>query len=676
MLAIMTSTGANGRPVATPSANGSGGVVTGTRSADHLALAGALAARDADILAQCQARYLETVSGRVDGAWRTDPLWDVTSLGTLSIVRWLQTGEVANLKDRSTIASVGLAAAQRELVAQKFAETLGPVGVLPKVTSSSASAVPRALDKAAFPNGAGPEHPSEPEDLTCERERRPPRTIVHLSVTLLTKLNFWWSDITCKVIEEEARHLGVGTAIVRDATAMVVKSSHASLVDMAKRFDAEIESLHRGLADLALHDPLTGLANRTLFLDQLDRALARLSRQPGGIAVVFVDIDDFKVINDVYGHACGDAVLVELGARLSANVRPGDMVARLGGDEFVVLIEGLTNPAVEGQHRAEVLRVSAAAPMAVAGSDVRLTVSAGMASVRYPGKGADEVLGQADAAMYSAKRAGRNRVAVAEIDDSPRVARFATTSDLHRAIEQDELRLVYQPLYDSRQRHVMGFEALLRWEHPDKGIVLPLEFIPIAEQSGLMITIGEWVLEEACRQAMAWAAVMGVVPRMAVNVSARQLDDRDFVRRVTRVLEHTGMPASSLMLELTETVLLSEDADHEATLSVLKDLGVQIAIDDFGTGYSSLAYLRRLPVDQLKVDRTFVKDVADHGDTRIMQAVVRLAHDLGLEVVAEGVETNDELDVVQDLGCDIVQGFLLGRPVPPAAVELGPARRR
>ncbi|MGH8980134.1 MAG: putative bifunctional diguanylate cyclase/phosphodiesterase [Acidimicrobiales bacterium] len=650
--------------VAAPPQGGSVGEAAGTRSPEYAALADALAARDAEILEKCQEKYLETVGGHKDDSWRRDPLWKVTSLGTLSIVRWLQTGELANLRDRTKIASVGLAAAQRELVAQEFAQTLEPVGVRTKIGSSPASEPPpRAPDDAA-PLDAVPEPRAE------DRGDRTVGRVAQLSVTLLTKLNFWWSDITCGVLAEESARLEADPRILREASVMVVKSSQASLVDMAKRFDSEIEMLHRRLAELALRDPLTGLPNRTLLIDQLDRALARLSRQPAALGLVFVDVDDFKAVNDVYGHACGDAVLVELAARLIAGVRPGDVVARLGGDEFVVLLEGLHSPVVEAGHRAEELRAAAALPMSFGGSEVRLTVSAGVATVHQPGKESEEVLTQADAAMYSAKRVGRNRVVVTEIDDTPHVVRFATTSDLHRAVDRHELRLVYQPLYDSRKGTVVGFEALLRWEHPEKGIVPPLEFIPVAEKSGLMVAIGEWVLEEACRQAMVWSTSLHYVPRMAVNVSARQLDDREFVRRVSRILERTGMPPASVMLELTESMLLSEDADHEATLSVLKDLGVHLAIDDFGTGYSSLAYLRRLPVDQLKVDRAFVKDVADHGDTRIMEAVVRLAHDLGLEVVAEGVETSDELDVVKELGCDIVQGFLLGRPLPPAAVAL------
>ncbi|MGH9087297.1 MAG: putative bifunctional diguanylate cyclase/phosphodiesterase [Acidimicrobiales bacterium] len=658
------------------------------RGAGYAALAEALEARDGEILVACQERYLETLGGIDDEAWLLDPLWNVTSLGTLSIVRWLQTGELANLKDRSTIASVGLAAAyQRKLVAREFAVTLEPTGlgagrreVAPPAGVDLAGAITSVARNGRRSEGTG-DVPGTPDgtDMSATAAGDRPRRkgsqgIAHLSVAMLTKLNFWWSEVTCQVLAHEGRRLGVDPSIVDEATVMVVKSSQASLVDMAKRFDAEIESLHKRLTDLALHDPLTGLANRMVLVDQLDRALARLARSAGGLALVFVDLDDFKAVNDVYGHAFGDAVLREVASRLTASVRPGDVVARLGGDEFVLLFEALPNPAIEGQRRAERVRAAASQPISVDGHEVRITVSAGVATVRLPGRRSEDVLAEADRAMYGAKRAGRNRVAVVEVDDQPHTVHFATTSGLHQALERNELRLVYQPVCDSLEGTVVAFEALLRWEHPEQGTVPPLEFIPIAEESGLMVAIGEWVLGEACRQAMAWAPAMGGAPRMAVNVSARQLDDRDFVRRVTRILERTGMPPGSLMLEITETVLLGEDSNHEATLSVLKDLGVLLAIDDFGTGYSSLAYLRRFPVDQLKVDRSFVKDVADHGDTRIMKAVVRLAHDLGLEVVAEGVETSDELSVVQGLGCDVVQGYLLGRPVPPAAIDVASVR--
>ncbi|MGH9108349.1 MAG: putative bifunctional diguanylate cyclase/phosphodiesterase [Acidimicrobiales bacterium] len=656
----------------TPAWAGGGTAGDGPGRLRH-ALATALAAREPEILAFMKERYRSRSAGGAD--FEDDPLWNISAIATQSIVRWLRTGESANVAERTEISSVGGAAAhERDLVAREFARTMDPV---PRGGRSIAP-LPRAAGEPAgdgTTNGPGPGPGAAPAGDGGAAgpggdDDHPRPGVGRLSVAMLTRMNLWWSEITCRILAEEGQGLGASGDLLDEVSAMVVRSSQASLVGMAKRFDAEIESLHQRLAEQALRDTLTGLSNRMALIDQLDRALAHLARSPDGLAVVYVDVDDFKAVNDVYGHACGDAVLFETAARLLASVRPGDVVARLGGDEFVVLFEGLSNPAAEGQRRAEQIRVAAAEPITVDGGEVRVTISAGVATVELSGRLSEEVLARADGAMYSAKRAGRNRVAVVEIDEGTDVVSFATTAGLHQALERRELRLVYQPVYDSRRGTVAGFEALLRWDHPERGVVPPLDFIPIAEESGLMVEIGEWVLKEACRQAMEWAKVMGTIPRMAVNVSARQLDDRDFVRRVARILEATGMAATSLVLEITETVLLGEDVDHQSTLTVLKDLGVQLAIDDFGTGYSSLAYLRRLPVDQLKVDRSFVKDVAEHGDTRIMLAVVRLAHDLGLEVVAEGVETNAELRAVRDLGCDVVQGFLLGRPVPPSCVDL------
>ncbi|MBF6557915.1 MAG: bifunctional diguanylate cyclase/phosphodiesterase [Acidimicrobiales bacterium] len=438
---------------------------------------------------------------------------------------------------------------------------------------------------------------------------------------------------------------------------------------MAKRYDAELQELHERLSHLALHDPLTGLANRSLLLAQLDKAIDRLARHPGGLALAFIDLDNFKSVNDVMGHAGGDELLMAMAARFASQVRPGDTMARFGGDEFVALFEDLTDPVKEAGALAERLHRAAGEPIEIAGEQVYMTASVGVAVVAGPDCRSGEVLARADTTMYAVKRAGRNRVAVVEVDKGQGPIRFAMASGLHRALERGELVLAYQPAYSSKESTVAGFEALLRWDHPDRGMIPPLEFIPVAEESGLMIAIGAWVLEEACRQAVAWRGTLRSDLRMAVNVSGRQLADASFPSFVGDVLTRTGMNPDMLVLEITESILLGEHTDYESVLRELKDLGVRLSIDDFGTGYSSLAYLRRFPVDQLKVDRGFVKDVAEHGDTRIMGAVVRLAHDLGLEVVAEGVETKRELATVKELGCDVVQGYLLSRPVPPSCID-------
>ena len=650
-----------GAPPSRPAEPAPGSHAGGTDGADALdgarrALGRTLIDRDGDIVHFCQRKYLseiylitgEPIAHREVAA---EPMWAVISLATRAIARWLETGASPDAAVRSEIASLGdLAARQRSRIA-----TAAP---------SASLALHRRLAQPVAGGSTGPSGGDSDDGSPATSVR------FGLSVAMLTKLNFWWCEGTWAVLAQEGARLGTPASLVAEARDMVMRTSHTSLVDMATRFDAELESMHRRLAELALEDALTGLANRTVLTDHLDRALARQARSGATLVLMFVDVDDFKVVNDVYGHAVGDAVLVEIAARLESNVRPGDVAARLGGDEFLLLLENLTTSRTEVERRAEHLRAVIANPISVQEEQLRVTASVGAALVTLPGHRSDEVLARADGAMYIAKRAGRDRVAVVELDEEPQPIHFATASGMHRALEHQEFCLDYQAVYDSRSGAAAGFEALLRWEHPEHGTIAPLDFVPLAEKSGLMVPIGDWVLEEACRQAVAWTQPGGRTPRMAVNVSVRQLDDREFPRRVARVLDRTAMPPDRLTLEITETILLAEDAAHEEALNELKGLGVQLSIDDFGTGYSSLAYLRRLPVDQLKVDRSFIEDVAAHGDTRIMHAVVRLAHDLGLEVVAEGVETLDELDVVRRLGCDVIQGYLLASPVSAAKIDL------
>lgn len=372
----------------------------------YASLGDALAARQDEILQECQARYFDVV-GTVDTA---DPLWNVvTGLATTSIVRWLKTGDAANHDERSKIASVGGAAArQRELEAQELFEFLD----VPVVAPRFAAGAPTGAPLGATPQVAQ----SAPPVVVAEDESGHIQPAVQLSVAMLTKLNFWWSDATCRVLTEEAERLSTDEVILREAINMVVKSSKASLVDMAKRFDDELEALHRRLAVLVLRDPLTGLANRATLMDHLDRAIMRLVRQPAGLALIVVDIDHFKAVNDQYGHDCGDGVLVEVGARLVDAVRPGDLVARLGGDEYVLLFEGLISPA-EARQRADMLRNAVAAPMEVGDETVHVTVSIGVATARFPGKRPGDVLAQGALSMSSAKEAGRNQVQVVEMDE-------------------------------------------------------------------------------------------------------------------------------------------------------------------------------------------------------------------------------------------------------------------
>jgi diguanylate cyclase (GGDEF)-like protein len=599
---------------------------------ERVALGRALQARNLDIQRMCQLRYVSSTEGMTLEVVERHPMWDITSVAVKAIVDWLQTGAGASDPARSRIASLGNAAAidQETAIAERS-------------RAAVASPTP-ANGQAPVPSGV-------------------------LSVALVTKLNLWWKDATCLVLAEEAARLRISDATLTKATDMVAASCNSSMVRMAKQYDAELQDLHARLLHLASHDQLTGLANRAVFLARLETAISRIARHPGGLAVMFIDLDNFKAVNDAYGHGRGDELLTVVAERCTQLMRPEDTIARFGGDEFVALFQDLKDPADEAHAMADRIHRAIAKPIELAGGTVYTTASIGVAVVTGDDCQSDEVLAHADMTMYGVKRAGRNRVAVVELGDGPNATVFAMASELRGALERRELTLAYQPVFSSTTAELVGFEALVRWHHAERGPIPPAEFIPVAEESGLMPAIGAWVLEEACRQLVAWDGLIGADLSMAVNISGRQLADLQLPAQVARVLSTVGLPARSLVLEITESILLGEHADYESTLRRLKDLGVRLSIDDFGTGYSSLAYLRRFPVDQLKVDRGFVQDVAEHGDTRIMGAVVRLAHDLGLDVVAEGVETESERSVVRTLGCDSMQGFLLGRPVAADVIE-------
>ncbi len=419
----------------------------------------------------------------------------------------------------------------------------------------------------------------------------------------------------------------------------------------------------------ALHDPLTDLPNRVLFLDRLGHALTRPDAQ---IAVALIDIDNFKLVNDSLGHSAGDELLCKVAPRLIEALRPADTIGRLGGDEFVVLLEQ-----VPDEHSAARIaeRIVAAfeVPFELAAGEHFAKVSLGIALTSGDIEHEPAALiRDADAAMYQAKARGRARFEV--FDGAMRartVKRLSVENDLRRALEREELRVVYQPIVSLEDRGLVAVEALLRWQHPVRGLLTPAEFIPVAEESGLIESIGQWVLESGCAQAAQWhgqypdTAPLGI----AVNLSARQFT-RELEQNVLRALERSGIDPASLCLEITESVLLEEPDGVSETISAVSRHGVRFVLDDFGTGYSSLAYLGRLPIDGLKVDRSFVDDLGSNSrSTAITTAIVRMAQALSIEVIAEGVENETQLKLVRDLGCDLAQGFYFHRPLQAAQIS-------
>jgi diguanylate cyclase (GGDEF)-like protein/PAS domain S-box-containing protein len=433
----------------------------------------------------------------------------------------------------------------------------------------------------------------------------------------------------------------------------------------------DITALKRSEAELAhqaLHDPLTGLANRALLLDQLARVLARRDRPAGSVALLFLDLDRFKVVNDSLGHTAGDQLLYAIADRLLAALRPTDVVARLGGDEFVVLIEGLEDPH-EPVLLARRIHVALKEPVVVDGNEVFTTVSIGIAVTTSHDDTADGMLRDADAAMYLAKARGRDRYEIFDEDlRTQATERLRTETHLRRALDLGEIEVFYQPELSLDTGMMVGAEALARGHHPVKGLLEAGKFIELAEDSGLILDLGAWVLEEACRQAGEWHRERPESKLMIrVNLSARQIAQPDLVGQVVAAMEKGGIEASSLCLEITETALMADPVAGLKVLQDLRGLGVELAIDDFGTGYSSLSYLKRFPVDVLKIDRSFVDGLGeDPEDTAIVTAIISLGRALGLRVVGEGVETQSQLDELRRLGCDRAQGFMFARPGPAA----------
>jgi diguanylate cyclase (GGDEF)-like protein len=452
------------------------------------------------------------------------------------------------------------------------------------------------------------------------------------------KANWRWFRAFIYPVRDESATLSEVTIILEDVT--------------------ERRALEERIAHQAFHDSLTGLANRTLFADRLEHALARTERQEDEIAVMFIDLDDFKHVNDSLGHGAGDSLIVEIAKRISACLRTQDTFARFGGDEFVLLLEDVDEGgAIVVAER--ILR-EIRSPITIDGSELSVTASIGIVlgdSARIRG---EELLRSADAAMYRSKRGGKNRYEIFDLElDKLSINRLRLESDLQQAIENKEFRVHYQPKVLLATEEIVGFEALVRWEQPGRGLIPPSEFIPLAEQTELINPIGLWVLKEACGQMRDWQNQYPTdTPlTMSVNLSAQQFRNPNLVEEVAQVLGETGLDPRDLTLEITESVAMGDALATIAIFRELKNLGIGLAIDDFGTGYSSLSYLKRFPVNVLKVDRSLIKGIEqDLANTAIVSATLTLAHGLGLEVVVEGVETTGALSKLISLGAELGQG--------------------
>ncbi len=501
-----------------------------------------------------------------------------------------------------------------------------------------------------------------------------------LSQTRMIDVDGAWTATVSGAAPIGAMSAAAQSLLVLLAGAIVSALLFALILVLSRSREHALGMVHEKTGQLrhqALHDALTGLPNRVLALDRAQQMLARARRQQTAVAALYVDLDGFKHVNDTFGHAAGDELLRVVAERLMTIVREGDTAARLGGDEFVVLLEGSpidAGPELVAERLLEVLRQPYDLSDTL-GRQLSVTASVGIAV--GPSPSAEELLRDADLALYKAKESGRNRFALFE--SSMQTAsrdRLTLEMDLAEALECQQLFLLYQPTFDLRSESVIGVEALIRWRHPARGVLAPDEFIPIAEQCGLIVPIGRWVLEEACRQAAIWHG-HGHRIGMSVNVSARQLDDDELIDDVRRALEDSGLDPATLTLEVTETTLMRDPAATAARLHRLKELGVRIAIDDFGTGYSSLAYLRQFPADALKIDRCFIDGiVTSKASAALIHTLVQLGKTLDIETLAEGIEDRDQLATLQREHCDQGQGFLFSQPLDVDAVErfLGTAR--
>ena len=493
----------------------------------------------------------------------------------------------------------------------------------------------------------------------------------------VTKRCMRWRDATLEVLDESAADLGLAEETLERARCMVQRSLDVTLVRMCQSFEderqrasEELTSREKELVFLATHDALTGLPNRTLILDRIEQTLTRARLQQEPVAALFVDLDNFKAINDSLGHGTGDELLCAVAERLEGVIRETDALGRLGGDEFVVVADGISlaaGPELIAERLLEAFRE----PFSLGPHGENLVhakASIGIATgVRAS---AEELLRDADIAMYRAKWGGKSRYLVFEsgMEDEAQ-SRLEIEMDLQSALGNEEFFLVYQPTFDLQTMVPTGVEALIRWRRPGRGVVQPEDFIPLLEDSKLIVDVGAWVLREACEQAAKWQRE-GRTLALSVNVSQLQLDTDDLIDDVKLALAASGLAAEALTLEITETSLMTDAEETARRLEELKELGVRIAVDDFGTGYSSLTHLRQFPVDVLKIDRSFVSQLAEGGENAILlQTLVQLGKALEIETTAEGVERPQDLSVIRDKKCDNAQGFLFTRPLSASDAE-------
>ncbi|MGO9248247.1 MAG: putative bifunctional diguanylate cyclase/phosphodiesterase [Solirubrobacteraceae bacterium] len=495
----------------------------------------------------------------------------------------------------------------------------------------------------------------------------------HRAVSLdqVTKRCFAWRNVMTEVLHESAAELDSSPEALYQALSIVQLGLEFSLVRMCESFEVERKHTDEELAFLATHDSLTGLPNRTLILDRVEQMLVRSRRSQKPVAALFVDLDNFKSINDTLGHGAGDELLRAVAARLGGVVRDADALGRLGGDEFVVVSEALTlevGPELIAERQLDALKEPFKLGEDQEESRVMVMASIGIATGAHTS--AEELLREADIAMYRAKWDGKHRYVVFENGMQHAVQhRMELEMDLREALENEEFVLAYQPTIDLNDMNPTGMEALIRWKHPVRGTVQPDDFIPLLEETGMIVEVGGWVLREACAQGAAWRAA-GYPIGIAVNVSGRQLDTDQLIGDIQDALSDSGLLPQALTIEITETTLMRNVEDTVRRLTEIKQLGVRIAIDDFGTGYSSLAHLQQFPVDALKIDRSFISQLQHNkeGET-LVHTLVQLGKALSLETFAEGIEDQQELSLLKDENCDNGQGFLFARPLDVDATE-------